>query len=303
MTPIGDNVTLAHDEGIQTLFRYMQYPPLSDWSATSEEHRRRLENFVTLGDLYLPLASQFNDPFETSPHFRIPRKADGSIDSDVYIFHLRTRYGPQWGWSPERIAQAEIELTGKVASGTFEPETAVNEAMWRDRLRSEFPMCCLTGDRRNVPMWSYYAGSHTGVCIHFDATVAPFGAAFKVVYTDEYPFLPQPVADLSPRMVIQQCLLVKSKAWAHENEYRMIDMPNYDGGARTLDPPISLQRAGQLIRFRDRHLAGITCGVHMKGDAVERLARICGDRRPRVPIWQAKVAKYKFELSFEEVRG
>jgi hypothetical protein len=79
------------------------------------------------------------------------------------------------------------------------------------RLRNEFPMYCLTSDQRNVPMWAYYAGAHTGVCIHLDATIAPFGAAFKVFYEDEYPFLPQPVAGMKPRAVIKAMLAYKGE--------------------------------------------------------------------------------------------
>lgn len=152
-------------------------------------------------------------------------------------------------------------------------------------------------------MWSYYAGSHTGVCMHIDSTIAPFGAAFKVLYEDEYPFLPQPMAGLDPLTVIQQCLLIKAKAWEHENEYRLIDIPNYDGRSWVLDPPITVRRAGQLITFRSKHLVGLSCGARMKDDAIERLARICTDRNPRIPIWQARIAKYRFELEFAEIRG
>jgi hypothetical protein len=86
-------VTLAHDEGIRTLYRYMPFPPLSDPGSDANGRRQRVEDFLMLGDLYLPSASQFNDPFEASPLFRIPRRADGSIDSDVYIYHLPNRYG------------------------------------------------------------------------------------------------------------------------------------------------------------------------------------------------------------------
>jgi hypothetical protein len=70
----------------------------------------------------------FNDPLEASPLFRIPRRANGSIDFDISIYHLRTRYGPQWGWPSERIAQAETELLQKIASGIFEADTALNES-------------------------------------------------------------------------------------------------------------------------------------------------------------------------------
>jgi hypothetical protein len=281
----------------------MPFPPLSDTTAEAEERRRRVERFIAHGELYLPTATQFNDPFEASPQFRIPRNAEGAIDADVYKYHLRTRYGPMWGWSEERIAQAETELLAKINSGTFEAETILNETTWRSSLRGEFPMCCLTSDQLNIPMWAYYAGEHTGVCIHLDATVAPFGAAFKVFYQNEYPFLPQPVAGLPPRQVIKICLLVKGESWKHENEYRVIDLPNYDGGARTLDPPITVWRSGQLYKFRDRHVVGLTCGARMESDAIERLLRVCSTRSARLALTQAKMATYKFAFVLEEVHG
>lgn len=70
-------MTYARDDGIRTLFRYMPFPTLGDSSDTAEAQRKRVEDFLTVGDLYLPVASQFNDPFEASPQFRIPRKPDG----------------------------------------------------------------------------------------------------------------------------------------------------------------------------------------------------------------------------------
>jgi hypothetical protein len=108
-------------------------------------------------------------------------------------------------------------------------------------------------------MWSYYGESHTGVCVHLDATVAPFGAAMKVVYRDDYPFLPQPLSGLPPLFVIQQALLTKARAWRHERKYRLIDMPNYDTGVRSLDAPVAERLSPQMFRFRPRHIVGVTC--------------------------------------------
>jgi hypothetical protein len=41
----------------------------------------------------------------------------------------------------------------------------------------------------------------------------------------------------------------------------------------------------------------------MSSDAIETLARICADRSPSIPLWQAKVAKSSFELDLVEIRG
>jgi hypothetical protein len=80
----------------------------------------------------------------TAPHFRIPRRPDSSIDSDMYIRALREVYGPKWGWSADRIDQAERDLLAKIRSGVFEVETEANEATWSNRLRNEFPICSMS---------------------------------------------------------------------------------------------------------------------------------------------------------------
>jgi hypothetical protein len=295
----------ARDAGLTTLYRYMAYPPLSDQSQFAKDRRKWVEELLGDGILYSPLSREFNDPFETAPHFRIPRRPCGSIDSDVYIRALRAVYGPKWGWSPERIDQAEHDLLEKIRMGIFEAETAVVEATWSNRLRNEFPICSMSSDPANVPMWSYYASSHTGVCVHIDAMIAPFGTAFRVVYQDVYPFLPQPIAGAPPTFVIQQCLLIKSKAWEHEKEYRFIDLPNLEGRGRPiLDPPVTRGRIDlNRVQLRDQHIIGLSCGCWMQSDAIERLARICGERRSPIHLRQAKTAKYRFDLTFEEIRG
>jgi hypothetical protein len=293
---------LAHDDGVRTLYRYMRYPSLGDDSKSAQDRRTWVERVISHGEIYFPLPPEFNDPFETRPHFRIPRRADGSIDADVYIRALHDIYGPRWGWTAERIAEAEAEILAKIRSGEFEPGMEGIEAKWSTQFRTEYPMCCLTRDRDNVPMWSYYGASHTGVCVHLDATVAPFGAAMKVVYRDEYPFLPQPLAGLPPKFVIQQALLTKARAWRHEREYRLIDVPNYDTGTRALDPPVAERLSAQLFKFRPRHIVGVTCGALMQGAAIERIARVCGERAPRLPVYQAGISKHSFALIFEEIR-
>ena len=122
----------------------MAYPPLCDQSQYARDRRTWVEELISDGTLYSPLSSKFNDPFETAPHFRIPRRPDSSIDSDVYIRALREVYGPKWGWSADRIDQAERDLLAKIRSGVFEVETEANEATWSNRLRNEFPICSMS---------------------------------------------------------------------------------------------------------------------------------------------------------------
>jgi hypothetical protein len=292
----------ARREGISTLYRYMPYPAPNDVAPGASDRRTWVHRVLTHAELYFPLAPQFNDPFEAAPHFRIPRHTDGSIDTDVYIHALRTKYGPAWGWSEQQIDEAEAFLSQRVRAGTFEADTLLLEQKQVAWLHSDFPMCCLTRDRGNVPMWSYYAGSHTGVCIHFDAINSAFGSAFKVIYSDDYPFIPQPAMNLPPMFMIQQLVLTKATAWAHEAEYRLIDMPNQEARKRALDPPITVRPGPQLYQFPTKHVVGITCGARMSDDAIGQIIEICGNRKPRLPVYRARKLEHKFGLAFDDLR-
>jgi hypothetical protein len=294
---------LARDDGVRTLYRYMRYPALSDTGQWAQDRRTWVQRLLSYGEIYFPLSSQFNDPFETRPHCRVARRPDGSLDTDVHARALRETYGPKWGWSKERIEEALAGFFEKARSGELEIETELIEATWANKFRTEYPMCCLSPDRASVPMWSYYTESHAGVCVHFDATIAPFGTAMRVLYRDEYPVLPLPLAGVPARYVIQQSLLIKARAWEHEQEYRLIDVPNYEGGPRTLDPPIAERLAPQLLCFHPRHIVGVTCGACMQSNAIEQILRICEQRRPRLPVWKANVSRRSFALTFEPIHG
>jgi hypothetical protein len=135
------DTAVACDDGVRTLYRYMSYPALSDTTERARNRREWVERLLSHHEIYFPLTSQFNDPFETSPQFRILRRDDGSIDTDTYIDALRRVYGPKTGWSAERIAQGEADLLERVRSGVFEAETAMAEAKWVSRFRTHLPMC------------------------------------------------------------------------------------------------------------------------------------------------------------------
>jgi hypothetical protein len=81
-------------------------------------------------------------------------------------------------------------------------------------------------------MWEKYAGNHTGVCIELHCTQAPpgcyaqvdfFGQLFAVNYSDVppavnfYRFWP-------PEETVKATVLTKGMKWAHEKEWRFVDM-------------------------------------------------------------------------------
>lgn len=304
-----DNRTNANDDGVRTLFRYVSYPALGDQSPNAIELRRRADALVKLGELYFARAEQLNDPFEASPQFFSPRTPEGSPDYESLKASLRQVYAPRWNWSEERIRRAEADLQTRIESGVFDADMALVAAKWGGRFRKDYPMCCFARERDSIPMWSYYASGHAGICVHFDAYRAPIGNAMRVNYSDTYPMLPMPMGEIRSSEVIEQGLLTKSAAWCHEREYRLINMPVYADPAgerligHILDGFFSWPNGPQLAIVPSRFVVGLTLGARMESALVEHFARICRDRQPSLPISLARIHPSRYELQFESLSG
>lgn len=294
----------ANDDGVRTLYRYVSYPPLADPSPNAAELRRRADALVKSGELYFARAEQLNDPFEAAPQFFSPRTPEGSPDYESLKSALRLVYAPRWHWSDERIGRAEADLKARIDSGVFDADMALVAAKWGGKFRKDYPMCCFAKERDSIPMWSYYANGHAGICVHFDAYRAPIGNAMRVNYTDTYPMLPMPMGEIRSGEVILHGLLTKSAAWCHEHEYRLINMPVYADPAgesltgHVLDEFFRWPSGPQLAIVPPRFIVGVTLGARMEGALVEHFARMCRDRRPSLPIFQARVHRSRYELQF-----
>ena len=77
-------------------------------------------------------------------------------------------------------------------------------------------------------MWGHYAGSHTGICLEFDARCAPFAAAEKVKYASTYPAFDVLKGGY-------EFLFTKSADWSYEAEWRLITEERaFAGSPRTI---------------------------------------------------------------------
>ena len=296
----------ARDDGVRTLYRYMSFPPSVDSSEIANAVRQRADALVSFGELYFARAEQLNDPFEASPHLYTPRTGDGLPDFESLCATLRRVYAPRWQWSEDRIRAAEAQLKSKIDRGTFDADMALIAEKWGAMFRKDYPMCCFAKDGDNIPMWSYYATGHAGVCVHFDATRAPIANALRVSYGDNYPELAMPMGEIRPGEVIKYCLLTKSSAWSHEKEYRLINMPTYAGDtitARILDGLLRWPEGPQLAFVPARFIVGVTLGAQMESAHVEHFARICRDRVPPLPVFQARTHRSRYALQIELERG
>ena len=293
--------TDVQQDQVRTLYKFMSYPVDGAAPAENAERRRRAEALLREGELYFATARELNDPFEAAPHFQMP---DMGKDDTIGVFSraLRDVYAPRWRWNEEQILAAEATLREEIRSGKYETRIAALEITWKDKFRSDYPMCCLAGTRDSTLMWSYYATGHTGICVHLDATKAPFANADRVIYSERYPAFPLPVAYLEAAELHAMALLTKSKVWSHENEYRVINMPMAMGRPNRVLDDIFKWQTSQLAVIPTTIIIGVTLGAAMRDTEIETILRICHDRSIRIPAFQAKCAKNRFNLEFASIR-
>jgi len=164
-------------------------------------------------------------------------------------------------------------------------------------------MCCLTARRDYIPMWSYYAGGHSGVAVHFDSTSVPFGLSAAVQYSTVYPVIefPRPT-HMTDEGLIVLSLLNKADAWREEREYRFINYPRDPSnptGPRVLSEVFGW-RSDQLAVMPPRIVVGLTLGASVHPEYREHLARLCGARQPPIPVFAASLHPSEYKVNFAD---
>jgi Protein of unknown function (DUF2971) len=300
----------AGTDGIHTLYKFMRYPYIAkdDLTPDIKEKRRRVESLLASGELYFPTARQLNDPFESSPHFKIPESPKEA--KEKFVADFRERHAQRLGFSKEEIDEKSQELSAKIDSGLFGIHVDGVIQKWQDKMKSDYPMCCLSATRESILMWSYYAEGHTGICVHFDssnsrilASGSPFQAAQCVHYSEEYPVLQLPLHDLDPVVLHSRAFITKSTHWDHEKEYRLVNLLAGSGDSkRRIFDDLFKWAEPQLAIVRPSHIVGVTIGASMPETEIENILRICHDRPARTPVWRAKRSDDRFELRFEKLQ-
>src|SRR5436190_736741 len=150
-------------------------------------------------------------------------------------------------------------------------------------------------------MWSHYAGSHSGLLVHFDATMAPIGNARRVEYQDPYPQLPIPPVGLEPAEIVRRCLLTKSTIWKYESEFRFIDFPfKTERGERVLDG-ILQRRSDQMVILPPSAIIGITIGVRMPDQFQRHVIELARNRGAPTAVWRADLEHARFAMRFDRL--
>ena len=199
-------------------------PPVPLWKFLSlapgqqPPWQNRLQQLLN-GDAYFPSPLDFNDPFDSLPHLRVPVTKDEITDAMPYLI---SRFVMALDL-PEGLVREKLQHTLQSVDPA-ELANTMNAGV--AQISAEMGVFCLSETIDSVLMWSHYASNHTGIALRFRLDQNPrnkIGLMFKVKYQDARPHLDLfSSADL--QYDIADALAMKAKFWEYEKEWRSIRM-------------------------------------------------------------------------------
>jgi len=136
-------------------------------------------------------------------------------------------------------------------------------------------------------MWAHYATSHSGFCLGFRRNHKFFNILTPVMYLNQRPKIMSAQALSTAEHIVALC--TKSPDWRYEEEERLVC--NFDGAKTVIDCkpyPIAL--------FEVPHdaLAEIILGIRIDRDTKKVIMKAAA--RLKVPVYQAKLSKYTYDV-------
>jgi len=255
--------------GVKSLFRF---------SRIDENHIEYLSDLFVDGKLYHSMPENFNDPFECKPFFNLPKSPSKVKAIRKHLINVAMRSG-------HTRKSAESLISGSMRKRGFIRETIYNSI---NKNLSKVRISSFTIKKENLLFWSHYADSHKGFCVEYDASVLPISYAFKVQYKDEYPEATYPPPSNELGFIP---ILIKSKAWEYEEEYRIIFIPE----AKSLP-----KNDGTSLLLDGSEIKNIFLGANMSDDHKKTIVKMIATGPFRPGIWDVDLSKSSFKLKFNK---
>ena len=265
-----------HSRPPSTLYKFKAYSTSLD--------RKRVRRMLTRGEVYFARAPEFNDPFELKPRW-VPRWKNDTERRRI----IRDEIAKDAGGDPH----LRRVLFAKALKNSVPGKMRENQSAYHRVLETQVDIFCTTGTREDLLMWSHYGQSHTGLCIHIDASSMPFSAAIPVHYSDDYPEILMPAED--PDEAFRVCILTKGMDWKSESEYRLLRlrMP----GCSSLD----LKWNGPIATVPLNVFTGVTLGARMPPAYHRTFVKFARYAPHPFQVWTTKVNNAAFKLDVERL--
>jgi hypothetical protein len=249
---------------------------LFHYQTFKEEH---LVSLLSEGKLKLSRPDKFNDPWDCRVHYQVPADTAGRERVIEHWKELHRKHFPGISEAKRALMAYEFKSSpSKIADGLAKAEKILYE-----NLCNQYRIYCLS-EKPNVPlMWGHYAGSHTGICLEFDARCAPFSTAGKVKYVSAYPAF-DVVTGSYP-------LVIKSADWTYEAEWRLITEER--AFARS---PRTIKTDNDFLTIPSGVLKSVTIGCLTNTSTRQQIVNLIKTSAPSVLVRQATLARDKYEL-------
>lgn len=264
--------TTAHERRIRRLFHWQRF--------NAEWFEAQLKN----GTIYCSNPKDFNDPWDCRPFFNTdilgdPGERQKHIDWAVKICK---RAGQM---SEAQIAEMQRQLQDPAVLERCVREQIIGT---RRAVLDRYRVYCLCPDVNSIRMWAHYADNHKGICLEFNVPNEIICGALEVQYYDEFPMTRQYSDDIDENLLP---LLVKSKAWKDENEYRLIAQ---EAGNAT--PHETLLTHGGHLKLHEGALQSVIVGCQGPYDTVKELV---AKYQVNVQVLRARTVPNRYELVYE----
>jgi hypothetical protein len=186
---------------------------------------------------YLPSLGELNDPFEGRvvlaklvrgrpywPLFQHTlRRVYGELRerelAETWIRHVASTAAEPWPEDLIRRTVYQLLTDPEGFLARWDPKQGHDNTM-RIR-RQDARVFCMSATALSIPMWSYYADGHKGICIGFRPSEDPFLCeAQPVGYREDYPDVHDHEVDDDE--YFRLTVLTKSQDWSHEKEWRVV---------------------------------------------------------------------------------
>ncbi len=276
---VAKSLRFAWALGVGTLYKFKSL------NGRSKDHTL---DIIQNSRMFFARPDQFNDPFDCAPPFTLARP----VSDPAFIKELEDDERRMAAESGLTTAQLE-ELRGKEGVPIEKMAAAVRNNTIR-QLHEDTRVFCMAAEQCHPLMWSHYADSHKGVCLHFacgSGTV--IGLARQVNCSERREPILIPLHYQDEDKVTDKMVLVKAKFWEYEREYRIIGHASADWG-HTFDDQ-------GRVSFPPELLNGITLGMKISDSDRADIIAVTADRKPAIPIWQAMEDEGRFWMCVERV--
>lgn len=153
-----------------------------------------------------------------------------------------------------------------------------------EQRKSNCSMSCFSEEWNSLPLWSYYANKHKGICLEFDLTkLDPSVSINQGILSNIRPVhysnvRPDYLSNASNEQNLSNFLFTKADAWSHEHEWRLI----LTGCERDYIPFDCL--------------SGIYCGVECDKNRKATIKDMIKDMYG-VTLYQCKMAPFTYEIN------